>query len=129
MGAHKKDRFGWDAESVELMYYRYKYLVNKGYPMEWNNFDEFLLWCKNGFQPGMALHRIDVNLPYGPNNCKWVPMTGSEEYKKKMAARWDHIMTPIRERYKQQIQETKNRKKEYFRYEHPDLVREGIVWQ
>jgi hypothetical protein len=129
MAGHKKDRYGWDSESVELMYYRYKYLLNKGHQVEWKSFDEFLLWCKGTWDPGMTLRRIDEELPYGPSNCIWVPMSGSEDYRKRMASKWDSIMAPIRRRYQQEIQEAKNRKREYFQYEHPDLVREGIVWQ
>ena len=126
--AAKKDRFGWDEESVAHMYYRYQWLVRSGRPMTWQNFDEFLLWCRGGYEPGKTLRRIDESKPYGPGNCEWVAMNVNEKYRKSLEAEWDAIVTPIRQRYQAQLAEIRSRKKEYFRYEHPDLEREGICF-
>ena len=48
--------------------------------------------------------------------------------RKALAEKWDRMMQPIRERYAEQLQEIESSKRIFFRYEHPDLVREGIVW-
>jgi hypothetical protein len=126
--AAKNNTFGFSSEAVDHMYYRYHWLVKTGKPMVWESFQDFMLWCKGTYSPGTTLRRIDEDKPYGPNNCKWEPMQTSEEYKKKMAAKWDSIMAPIRERYAQSLREVEEKKTQYFRYEHPDLVREGIVF-
>lgn len=126
--AAKNNTFGFSSEAVDHMYYRYHWLVKTGKPMVWESFQDFMLWCKGTYSPGTTLRRIDEDKPYGPNNCKWEPMQTSEEYKKKMAARWDSMMEPIRRRYAQNLREVEEKKTQYFRYEHPDLVREGIVW-
>jgi hypothetical protein len=97
--------------------------------MAWENFDEFLLWCKGGYEPGKSLHRKDESKPYGPDNCEWVTMERAENYRKELEAKWDSIVVPIRKRYQQQLAEIESRKQEYFRYEHPDLVREGITFE
>ena len=96
---------------------------------EWKNFEEFLRWCKATYEPGTSLHRIDEVKPYCPTNCEWKPMTNSVQYRKHLADTWDRIMVPIRQRYEKQIREVQGKKaQQYFRYEHPDLVREGIAF-
>lgn len=123
----KKERIIWDKQHEELMYHRWVHINKRGYPVAFGSYEEFLRWCKRTYEIGCRLERIDDKKPYSKANCKWVPI-GSEMYIKQLAKRWDEIMTPIRERYEEQLQEARVRKKEYFRYEHPDLVREGIAW-
>ena len=124
-----RTKYNWDQDIVENMYNRWMYLVKQGKPTEWKNFEEFLRWCKATYEPGTSLHRIDEVKPYCPTNCEWKPMTNSVQYRKHLADKWDRIMVPIRQRYEKQIREVQEKKaQQYFRYEHPDLVREGIVW-
>ena len=124
-----RNKYNWDQERVENMYNRWMYLVKAQKPTDWKNFEEFLRWCKATYEPGTSLHRIDEAKPYGPTNCEWKPMTNSVQYRKHLADQWDRIMYPIRQRYEKQIREVQEKKtQQYFRYEHPDLVREGIVW-
>lgn len=124
-----RNKYNWDQDRVENMYNRWMYLVKQGKPTEWKNFEEFLRWCKATYEPGTSLHRIDEVKPYCPTNCEWKPMTNSVQYRKHLADKWDRIMVPIRQRYEKQIREVQEKKaQQYFRYEHPDLVREGIVW-
>jgi hypothetical protein len=47
---------------------------------------------------------------------------------REIAQKWDEIMEPIRKRYRSQLLAAK-REEGVFRYEHPDLVREGIVFE
>ena len=125
-----RNKYNWDQDRVENMYNRWMYLVKQGKPTEWKNFEEFLRWCKATYEPGTSLHRIDEVKPYCPTNCEWKPMTNSVQYRKHLADKWDRIMVPIRQRYEKQIREVQEKKaQQYFRYEHPDLVREGIVWR
>ena len=104
-------------------------MVKTGHPMEWETFEDFMRWCKGTYTPGTRLVRINDTKPYSPNNCKWETMQLCEAYRRKLAAQWDAVMEPIRKRYRMQIAEEKANEKEYFRYEHPDLVREGIVFE
>ena len=128
MPGKRQNQFGFDTDAVNHMYYRYHWLVKNEKPMVWESFNDFLRWCQGTWYPRTTLHRIDDSKPYGPGNCEWLPMCSSEKYKKELAAQWDKIMQPIREQYRMQIAEAQANAKEYFRYEHPDLVREGIVW-
>ena len=80
----------------------------------------------------MKLERIDAKKPYSCENCRMVPIDRNEEYQIKLIDKWESIMKPIRERYKAELDEIERRKpktREFFRYEHPDLVREGIEWK
>ena len=124
-----RNKYNWDQDRVENMYNRWMYLVKQGKPTEWKNFEEFLRWCKATYEPGTSLHRIDEVKPYCPTNCEWKPMTNRVQYRKHLADKWDRIMVPIRQRYEKQIREVQEKKaQQYFRYEHPDLVREGIAF-
>ena len=124
-----RNKYNWDQDRVENMYNRWMYLVKQGKPTEWKNFEEFLRWCKATYEPGTSLHRIDEVKPYCPTNCEWKPMTNSVQYRNHLADQWDRIMVPIRQRYEKQIREVQEKKaQQYFRYEHPDLVREGIAF-
>lgn len=45
---------------------------------EWgSSFRSFREWAEDGYKPGLSIERIDNDLGYSPNNCKWV--TQSEQ--------------------------------------------------
>lgn len=56
----------------------YKYYGGKGIKIcdEWlgeNGFVNFYNWSvNNGYNDDLSLERIDINLDYSPNNCKWI---------------------------------------------------------
>lgn len=52
-----------------------QYYSGKGisYCQEWEDFDVFADWAiKNGYQPGLEIDRIDSDMNYTPDNCRWV---------------------------------------------------------
>ena len=50
-------------------------------------------------------------------------------YERELARKWEKIMGPVRKRISEEHRTQKPQaQRDFFRYEHPDLVREGIVW-
>jgi hypothetical protein len=45
-----------------------------------------------------------------------------------MAIAWEKMMQPLRKKYMKQLRQIEENKRQFFYYEHPDLVREGIVF-
>lgn len=63
----------------------YKNYGGKGVKVceEWNDFEIFEKWAiDNGYSDTLEIDRIDSNLNYEPNNCRWI--TKSENVKKRM---------------------------------------------
>ena len=117
------------------LWYRYKQAKESGADVKFRDLDEFILWSqKAGYQFGMKLIRLDESEAWSKTNCAWVDNAPNSRtslrIRKKLVRQWDEFITPIRERYKdwKPPEPPKPKAKEYFRYEHPDLVREGIVW-
>ena len=127
-----KERTGFHRREVDNLYHRYRCFENT----EQNGFaslDDFIEWAAaEKYEVGMKLERINENEPYSRENCRMVPIDRNEEYQIKLIDKWESIMKPIRERYKAELDEIERRKpktREFFRYEHPDLVRDGIEWK
>lgn len=54
---------------------------------------------------------------------------GKAKYEMGLARRWEKLMGPIRECISEEYRTQKPQaQRDFFRYEHPDLEREGIVW-
>lgn len=114
------------------------------------SFDAFVKWsAESGFQPYAQLRRYDPNEPHGPDNSFWYTRPdyqpvqkhdytckfcegctqgtcqtntiGCKEWREWFVENWNKNIC-------RKPKPKEPAKKEYFRYEHPDLVREGIVW-
>ena len=63
----------------------YKYYGGAGITIcdDWlNSYVTFCQWAdNNGFKPGLTIDRINVDLGYTPNNCRWVPKIDQRENK------------------------------------------------
>lgn len=112
------------------------------------SFKAFCDWAKGKYKAGFTVYRRDQSKPYSPENCYWyyaikkveavtspicegctVDMTicntiGCLKYREWFVKNWnDNICAKPKE-----VPKPKN-VKEYFRYEHPDLEREGIAFE
>jgi hypothetical protein len=75
----------------------------------------------------MRLVRKNRNGPFSEDNCAWQETEESDE---EVAARWDAFITPIRERFKDELEKLEEEKAyikttTVWRYEHPDIIRAG----
>ena len=151
--ANFADRYGIPAHEVDNLSSRFKRNKLKE---TFGSFDNFLKFCaEQGYQPGMGMYRYYPNEPHSPENtffharpnkpepkakpekpeqkdicstfCKKKKCdasgAGCAEYKKRWAENWNKNIH-------RKITESKvpNRTM-VFRYEHPDLIREGIVFE
>lgn len=116
---------------------RYVYTTIKGqkFPVEFKDFDDFFEWSKeSGWDYGKKLRRLDHNNGYSRENCIW--MDTEKTYKidrmNKLARQWDEFINRVRENLKNlppyDPAKQKQNGREFFRYEHPDMVREGICF-
>ena len=128
----KKGRYGLTDDAVTVLYYRYRALCVSGEEVAWDNFDDFVLWCSDKWGYGKYLVRDDESKPYSSRNCKWVngnTDTAKKERMREFIKSWDNLTGPLRKAYAEELQMVSDgRSKQYFRYEHPDLVREGILF-
>ena len=143
------DRYGIAAKDVDNLSSKYKkQKLKEGF----GSFDNFLKFCAEvGYKPGMRMYRYYPEEPHSPDNtyfyakgekinrpeknaekdanricadCQKVPCTasgsGCPAYRKAWIENWNkniHRKKP----------EDPNRK-QFFCYEHPDLIREGIIF-
>lgn len=146
------EQHGLDRKDVLLIYSRYKRIRSDS---RWKSWDDFLDWAiKNGWGKGYELRKHNESKPHGPKNSYFYSVKeetqrrhekvladrtivsrfcqgcvkhcpshgrGCHEWAEYYMKNWnDNIYTPAPE------PEYKGRMK--FRYEHPDLIREGIVY-
>lgn len=125
------ERTGFTKQELDNLYHKYRHI--KGPENGFANLDEFIEWAASEkYKVGSRLERIDKNKPYSRENCRMVSVSPYEECQRRMITQWEKVMAPIRERYKAELDEIERKKpktREFFRYEHPDLVREGIEWR
>lgn len=146
--AEFNDRYGIPGTEINSLNRRWNRIKHDSI---WESFDDFLIWCaRNDYEKGVQLTKIRKSLPHGPENSRLVRMSdfmksirvekpgmidapecdfckgctkacngnGCAEYKKWFVKRWNamiHSKAP-----KPVVID--------FRYEHPDLIREGILW-
>lgn len=46
----------------------------KPFVPEWENFQTFERWARPYYEKGWKLIRVNATLPYGPDNCDYVPI-------------------------------------------------------
>lgn len=116
---------------LNALRYRFEGIRRSGIPVRWASSWDFIVWSReNGFQYGMQLIRIDESGDWCPENCRWVDVPHNPSRQKDreaMAQQWDAFVKPIRKRLAEEAKRLPP-KRETFRYEHPDLEREGITW-
>ena len=136
-----------DQSTKNNLQYVWRKILKDDSENRFHGFRDFAEWSlDNGFVYGAKLRRIDSEKGWSRENCEWI-VVGKRSiryYKdlKKMQMQWDKFATPLRRRYKKELEsildglpivkEPEPPKeqigKSFFRYEHPDLVREGIQW-
>ena len=109
------------------------------------DFESFLEYSTGKYRIGFTVYRIDVSKPYSPENCYWYyrdkktedvvcqvcegcdqdmllcHTIGCAKYREWFVKNWNKNICRAKN------PETNTQK--IFRYEHPDLVREGIVFE
>jgi hypothetical protein len=125
------ERFGFSDDAVRVLRIRWNALKASGSEVEFACFEDFLRWCRGKWDYGRQLTRNDPAGPWSAENCRWITRSKDQSTisnMREIAQKWDEIMEPIRKRYRSQLLAAK-REEGVFRYEHPDLVREGIVFE
>ena len=133
-----------DKNTKEVLWYWWKKIRDSEIPKLFTDFQDFANWSmKNGYKYGRRLRRIDKGAEYSPDNMEWVDVNvnsqSNEIAKQKAISKWDAFIKPIRKQFEkelEQLQQIEEEEKirqaqqvrEFFRYEHPDLEREGIVF-
>jgi hypothetical protein len=108
-------------------------MKESGFEVLFQDFQEFVDWCaETGWTYGLKLKRKNNKGPFLPENCLWEKANGDPYALQEMARKWEAGVGPIREKlrpYLDAIEKKKSEPKYMFQYEHPDLVREGIVFE
>lgn len=129
-----KVRAGLSEPVINKLYGFWCRIRTTGISVEFDDFDDFCQWAAEaGYSDGMRIGRVNANGPWSPDNVVWITKQCEVETDEARAERWDAFVKPIRVQFAEELQkiETIRRqqeKREFFRYEHPDLVREGIVF-
>ena len=142
-------RYGLTAEQVEVMKAKL-YKIRKRGATDWENITDFCQWAvAEGYRPGMRILRLDSTMPHSKENSYFVDerTPKKQEVIHKNAGIGSPCATCVKpceyngcqeweDYYKQNWQKNIHvdipqpvppPKPQVFRYEHPDLVREGAV--
>jgi hypothetical protein len=129
--ARREPRHGFTRDELEILKLRWKMMRHSGYTVEFESFDAFLKWARGKFAYGLTMERIDKHEGWYPENIRWYDPHKDKQTlaeRRQQAEAWDRMMQPIRKKYAKELAQIESRKRQFFRYEHPDLVREGIVF-
>ena len=147
-----KSRYGLSSEQVMILKSKFRKIKDSG-ATDWKDLDDFCKWsAKEGYKPGMRIKKQYPFLPHSMENSYFVN-TGDpdgerhatyidaespfcEKCEVKDCATKDFGCKMWRKYFVKNWDENICRKDRpqprpadvVFRYEHPDLVREGIVW-
>lgn len=125
-----------DNSEYNAIYYVYSGLKGQKFPIEFEDFNDFYKWSKeSGWDYGKKLRRLNTSEGYSRDNCVWMDAEKARRYDSRddlAIMRWNDTVTRIRENLKNlpppMPVNQQHTGREFFRYEHPDLVREGIVF-
>ena len=146
MGYAYKERYGFPGNIVRNLNSHWE---RKRLRMsDFESFDAFVKWCsENGFEDNARLRRYDEARPHGPDNSYWYVrppykpvqkispfcencqqqsagcINGCDAWREWFVKNWNENICI---KPKEVLPEPP--KQGFFQYEHPDLVREGIVW-
>jgi hypothetical protein len=132
MGTKYKPRHGFTDDEIQILALRWGMMKRSGYTVEFESFDAFIRYAKGKFDYGLTMERIDKHKGWFPENISWYNPQKREadlSNRRQQAVRWEKMMQPLRKKYAKQLAKIKPCEREFFRYEHPDLVREGIVFE
>ena len=149
--SHCKPMYDLDGKAVETLRTRYRKIAGDH---EWSSAEDFIKWANDsGFKKNARLYKKDENKPHGPNNSCW-HILGQENTRRRFTNQLKHGSVfctdckrdcPSHGRgcndWQTYFQDNWNKNiyippvkpvvpegPMVFRYEHPDLVREGIVF-
>lgn len=116
--------------------YVYRKIKGAALSVEFESFDDFYNWSiESGWEYGKKLRRLNSNEGYSRDNCIWMDAEKARRYDSRDdldIIRWNDTVTRIRENLKNLPPPAPTKEspkgREFFRYEHPDLVREGICF-
>lgn len=129
--AQYKPRYGFTADDVYILKLMWRQMQRSGYSIEFESPDAFIQWARGKYDYGLTVERIDKHKGWSPSNCRFFDprkCEKSQEYHRNMVITWEQMMQPLRQKYAKELAAIKACERQFFRYEHPDLVREGIVW-
>lgn len=146
-----KPMYGFDAKETECLRRRFYKLKKK--EAEWEDVYDFMMWARDsGYEKNLNMGKRDKTLPHGPENSFWLEKGyASERYLQKIRQNCD-FCTGCEKRcsvsglgckdwrnyfvknwnekiYVPPVKPVVYEGPMVFRYEHPDLVREGIVFE
>jgi hypothetical protein len=127
-----KPRHGFTSDEVYILKLIWKQMQRSGYIIEFASADAFIRWARGKYDYGLTLERIDKHKGWGPDNCRFFnPRKDekSQEYHRSMVKAWEEMIRPLRKKFAKELANMKTCERQFFRYEHPDLVREGIVFE
>ena len=117
--------------------YVYRKIKGSAFSVEFESLDDFYNWSiESGWEYGKKLLRLNSNEGYTRENCIWIDAEYAQRYDRRdyfSIDKWDETVARIRECLKNlppydPVKQQRNGR-EFFQYEHPDLVREGIVFE
>lgn len=135
------------SEATELYNLRRIYAAIRN-DSDFDSLEDFIDWAADYYKAGYTVYKRNLARPYSKTNCYWyyrvkkndnvtspicegcaenLPVcetTGCVKYHDWFVTNWNEKYC-IRPKEEPQVETPK----EYFRYEHPDLVREGIVFE
>ena len=124
-----------DNSEYNAINYVYTGIKGQKFPIEFEDFADFYKWSKeSGWDYGKRLRRLDPEKGYTKDNCIWMDQLKAYKFDKtnERIKRWDDFVSRVRENLKNlppptPVNQQRNGR-EFFRYEHPDLEREGICF-